>query len=584
MMSRSGQKDSAVSTQHFRAGAGAAMTTAAEFAAYRERLWAAASIDNAASLESGLWEVVVAEVNAGRTTGFRRVLLQALDVSSVAQRARIGDLVQRYARYAEIGSTQAAVLLGAMLCFHATGNSECAQDMARQGFIYLETAARGGNVLGLLLYGLAAEAGRGTQPNIMRAHQAYKAAAEAGDTLGQMLMHELLRDVADAAGVLQEQQGALPASQAEGVPAGSPGTSKEPAQRTSPAMMPSSPPQSASAQQRGLHRSHSGSSSGGSGGGHPNSNSNPSTERNGAAEAAASDKPQAAPTVPAEPGSPADRQLAIVPAPGGAQQMLTGASALAKAGGIISPFEAAGTRHLSREGAGSGAPPAVRALLSGLEGGLAAHADAPQLAAPAPQPAPAKVQADPAADAAGVDQAGLTGAALLAQLASAVGVAPLQEPGLGSASYPQLLQAFDVTVSGLDAGSMADYVHNLGVLCSEAPRNDMVILPVSYSLFRAPSPRPGSAFAPTGLITQERADSATSWTLGSGSEAPGQQPRQSRVPGFADSPGPPVAFNAGGFGGGFGAIGPKPPARATSAEPFGGAAPGTFNAAPGRSS
>lgn len=47
-----------------------------------------------------------------------------------------------------------------------------AQDMARQGFKYLEVVALRGNVLGLLLYGLAAEAGRGTSPDIMLAHQA----------------------------------------------------------------------------------------------------------------------------------------------------------------------------------------------------------------------------------------------------------------------------------------------------------------------------------------------------------------------------------------------------------------------------
>ena len=101
-----------------------AMAAPAELAAYRERLWAALSTDSASGLESGLLEVVVAEANAGRAAGFRRVLLQALDVSSVAQSARIGDLVQRYAEFAKLGSADAAVLLGAMLCFHATGNSQ----------------------------------------------------------------------------------------------------------------------------------------------------------------------------------------------------------------------------------------------------------------------------------------------------------------------------------------------------------------------------------------------------------------------------------------------------------------------------
>lgn len=100
------------------------MAAPAELAAYRERLWAALSTDSAAGLESGLLEVVVAEAHAGRAAGFRRVLLQALDVSSVAQSARIGDLVQRYAEFAKLGSADAAVLLGAMPCFHATGNSQ----------------------------------------------------------------------------------------------------------------------------------------------------------------------------------------------------------------------------------------------------------------------------------------------------------------------------------------------------------------------------------------------------------------------------------------------------------------------------
>lgn len=46
-----------------------------------------------------------------------------------------------------------------------------AQDLARQGFSYLEGVARGGKALGLLLYGLAAEAGRGTQRDVRLAHQ-----------------------------------------------------------------------------------------------------------------------------------------------------------------------------------------------------------------------------------------------------------------------------------------------------------------------------------------------------------------------------------------------------------------------------
>ena len=46
-----------------------------------------------------------------------------------------------------------------------------AQDLARQGFGYLEGVARGGKLLGLLLYGLAAEAGRGTQKDVRLAHQ-----------------------------------------------------------------------------------------------------------------------------------------------------------------------------------------------------------------------------------------------------------------------------------------------------------------------------------------------------------------------------------------------------------------------------
>lgn len=100
------------------------MAAPAELAAYRERLWAALANDSAGGLESGLLEVVVAEAHAGRAAGFRRVLLQALDVSSIAQSARIGDLVQRYAEFAKLGSADAAVLLGAMLCFHATGNSQ----------------------------------------------------------------------------------------------------------------------------------------------------------------------------------------------------------------------------------------------------------------------------------------------------------------------------------------------------------------------------------------------------------------------------------------------------------------------------
>lgn len=225
--------------------------------------------------------------------------------------------------------------------------------------------------------------------------------------------------------------------------AGSPGSSKEPTQRTSPAIMPSSPPQvtaawsfaaymlngfsvqllcgvcksptlccaatllcgaqllrpgpsvswtlcllccvalvlcrhpeamvlevcwlkvclsllqSASAQQRGLHRSHSGSSSGGSGGGSANPNPNPATNDPVAADAAPADKQPPAPAAGAELGALADGpdQTAVVPAPGGAQRPLAGSAALAHARGPVSPFEAAGaalTCPLSR-GAVSGA-------------------------------------------------------------------------------------------------------------------------------------------------------------------------------------------------------------------------------------
>lgn len=100
------------------------MASAAELTAYRERLWSAISANNAGSLESGMWEVVLAEANAGRASGFRLVLLHALDGSSVAQSDRRMDLVQLFAHYAKVGSVDAAVLLGAVLCFHATGDSE----------------------------------------------------------------------------------------------------------------------------------------------------------------------------------------------------------------------------------------------------------------------------------------------------------------------------------------------------------------------------------------------------------------------------------------------------------------------------
>jgi hypothetical protein len=212
---------------------------AADLAAYRQRLWSAIAAESAKALEGGLLEVVVAELQAGRSAGFRRVLLQALDGSSVAQNSRTSDLLQRFAEDARGGSAEAAVLLGALLCFHAMFNSEararappprallspccpavrpclvcvpgtgaigtwwswyaghpskelaCAatrsvtaahlgialtaqemQDLAGQGFKYLEAVAMRGNKLGLLLYGLAAEAGRGTPRDHLRAHQA----------------------------------------------------------------------------------------------------------------------------------------------------------------------------------------------------------------------------------------------------------------------------------------------------------------------------------------------------------------------------------------------------------------------------
>ena len=134
----------AAATQHARAlaapagarsGAMAGATAgAADLAAYRQRLWSAIAAESAKGLEGGLLEVVVAELQAGRSSGFRRVLLQALDGSSVAQNSRTSDLLQRFAEDARGGSAEAAVLLGALLCFHAMFNSEaraCAPPPAR---------------------------------------------------------------------------------------------------------------------------------------------------------------------------------------------------------------------------------------------------------------------------------------------------------------------------------------------------------------------------------------------------------------------------------------------------------------------
>lgn len=96
-----------------------------------------------------------------------------------------------------------------------------------------------------------------------------------------------------------------------------------------------------------------------------------------------------------------------------------------------------------------------RALDSASGGGVSGHTGAPgglegseaagkggRAGDAAPDQAPAPEQALAPQDAAP------KGAALLAQLASAVGAPMPQEPGSAPASYPQLLQAFDVTVSG----------------------------------------------------------------------------------------------------------------------------------------
>ena len=138
----------------------------------------------------------------------------------------------------------------------------------------------------------------------------------------------------------------------------SPAAAKEASgQRTSP-MMPVSPPQSASAQQRGLHRSHSGSSSGGSAGGHANGggngNANGAAKADGgsavgegvignntgaAADVGAVDKPLA---MPAE-GGAASADGLLVFAPAQAPTQLPGAPACAAMlSNLVSPFEAAG--------------------------------------------------------------------------------------------------------------------------------------------------------------------------------------------------------------------------------------------------
>ncbi len=68
-------------------------------------------------------------------------------------------------------------------------------------------------------------------------------------------------------------------------------------------------------------------------------------------------------------------------------------------------------------------------------------------------------------------------------------------------------------------------------------------------------------------------------------QASGRQLQPSPAPSAGDPPAPPLAFNAGAFGGGggFGAIGAKLAPRAQSSDgTFSGSAPSSFNAAPGR--
>lgn len=85
----------------------------------------------------------------------------------------------------------------------------------------------------------------------------------------------------------------------------------------------------------------------------------------------------------------------------------------------------------------------------------------------APNPAQQANQAQDAgaAEEVGAGEAAPKGVALLAQLASVAGGAPLPEAG----SYPQLLQAFDVTVSGAHAPTdvcARCHAALLGVLCA----------------------------------------------------------------------------------------------------------------------
>ena len=147
--------------------------------------------------------------------------------------------------------------------------------------------------------------------------------------------------------------------QAEGAAAApSPAAAKEASgQRASP-MMPVSPPQSASAQQRGLHRSHSGSSSGGSAGCHAhgggNGNANGAAKADGgsavgegmigkntgaAGEVGVVDKPLALPAG----GAAASADGLLVFASAQAPAQLPGAPPCAATlGSLVSPFEAAG--------------------------------------------------------------------------------------------------------------------------------------------------------------------------------------------------------------------------------------------------
>lgn len=165
----------------------------------KRRLLEALLGGSTSSLEKGIWEITVAELNAG-SCKYRRALVEALDGSAIMSTAQRVDLLQKFFQLSQRGSTEAMCFVGILLCFHSHREEDAG--LAKEGARFLLSAYHQKCNLATLLLALCYECGRGVKLSTDSALQCYTVAANHGYQLAQILHQECFQEVeAEAAGL-----------------------------------------------------------------------------------------------------------------------------------------------------------------------------------------------------------------------------------------------------------------------------------------------------------------------------------------------------------------------------------------------